>query len=551
MNRLHEHLNEADISKIRSLSADRKPPGPEIEWTSTDVAFAWAQAYELPFVPLSDSRVAEAAYRLHWRHCMANNWLPLFLSADVCAAVSPKPYSTQIRRSVAKLLRCEIYWSVCSEDDFDRAISSLKTPEINEELPPAVVAPSAWRLEIQEGVPDPYRRGVIEVIQAGYRLGASDVFLDDEGERVAVRFRLSGVAEVFPPIPTRSKNTFMGALKRMASINPNARNDFHDARFRVDFPDGQSVDIRAAFAPTLKGETVALRLQDSRKMVATNMQVPLPPKMLDPFNSALGKKGGMILVTGPTGSGKTTTLYAALLSMDRADLVIRTIEDPVEYTLPGITQVPVGGDTGRTFGGALRSFLRLNPDVILVGEIRDEETVKLAVEAALTGHTLLSTLHAPDCVSTITRLLSLVEDAGARDSIRVALKATLSAILSQRLASRLCQDCKEPRLLIPSEVDVFTRFRLPPPSKVYRRRGCTKCGNGLRGRVPVFELLITTPKLLDVMTSGTSFASEEFRQQWLNEGGQTLGSYALNLAADGIIEYEEAKKLIVWLPEAP
>jgi type II secretory ATPase GspE/PulE/Tfp pilus assembly ATPase PilB-like protein len=386
------------------------------------------------------------------------------------------------------------------------------------------------------------------VLDTAYRLGASDVFLDDEGGRIAVRFRLSGVAEVFPPIPTRHRATFMAALKRMSSVNPNARSDFHDARFGVDFSGGTRVDIRAAFAPTLSGETVALRLQDSKRMVGLNLSVPLPPAMLDQFNAALAKKGGMVLVTGPTGSGKTTTLYAALLSMDRADLVIRTIEDPVEYTLPGITQVPVGGDTGRTFGGALRSFLRLNPDVILVGEIRDEETVKLAVEAGLTGHTLLSTLHAPDCVSTITRLLSLVDGEGPQNSIRVALKATLGVILSQRLAPRLCQDCKEPRKLVPAEVEMFHRFNLPPPPTVYRRRGCPKCGTGLRGRVPVFELMVTSPKLLDVMTSGSTFASEDFRKQWLAEGGEPIGRCAYRLAAEGLIECEEAKKLTVWVP---
>ena len=544
-------LSEPEIAAIQALPANRKPGIPVADWTTTDVAFAWTQSRDLPFVPLSAQRVDDAAYPAFWRHCRQHGWLPLFVSPDVAAVVTPRPHSPQLRRAIAKLLRSEIHLAGCTEDDFDRTLSDLGIPQQPEVLPPPVIVPSAWRLAPQENAPDPYRRGVLEVLQTAYLLGASDVFLDDESGRIAVRFRLSGVAEVFPPIPARNRATFLGALKRLAAVNPNARSEFHDARFSVEFPPGIRVDIRAAFAPTLAGETVALRLQDSRRMIAGGAKVPLPAGMLEKFSGALAKKGGMVLVTGPTGSGKTTTLYASLLSMDRADLVIRTIEDPVEYTLPGITQVPVGGDTGRTFGGALRSFLRLNPDVILVGEIRDEETVKLAVEAGLTGHTLLSTLHAPDCVSTITRLLSLVEDAGTRDSFRVALKATLSAILSQRLASRLCQDCKDPRPLLSDEADLFRRFDLPAPATVFCRRGCPRCGTGLRGRVPVFELLVASPRLLDVMTEGTTFASEAFRRQWLAEGGEPLGRYALRLVAEGIIEFDEAKKLTVWVPEHP
>lgn len=532
-----------------------RPAAPREGWPAadaphhgvTDHGFAWTQAHGRPFVPLAPASVDAEAFRRHWRHCRAQGWLPLFMAEDVAAVVTARPFRARLRREVGKLLRCELYWAGCTEADFDRTLALLGAPAAVEVLPPPVVIPPAWDLAPEAGAPDPYRRGVVGLLRVAWQLGASDIFFDDEGVRIAVRFRLSGVAEVFPPVPARHRSTFLGALKRLAAVSANARYAFHDARFSLDLGGGARVDFRAAFAPTLGGETVGLRLQDSRRLVAAGAGLPLPPGLAPAFRAALGKQGGMILVTGPTGSGKTTTLYSALLSLDRADLVIRTIEDPVEYTLPGITQIPVGADTGRTFAGALRALLRLNPDVILVGEIRDEETAMLALEAGLTGHTLLSTLHAADCTGTITRYLDLIKATDARS----ALAATLGLILSQRLAPRLCPRCREPRRLRAAEAGLFARFALAPPAGVFRRRGCPECGTGVRGRVPIFEQLLPTPRLRDIIAGGKNFSSQEFRRQWLAEGGRALGHGALELAAAGIIEFEEAQRHAVWVPEAP
>ena len=540
-------LNTAEVAAIRALPASRLPRTAEDAWTTSDVAFAWTQSQKLPFLPLNEQRVDRDAYALYWRHCREYGWLPTFASDDVSTVISAHPHRPQMRREVGKLLRCEAYWSGCTQNDFDRTLAALGAPSSQESLPPPVVIPAAWVLEMQPEAPDPYRGGVIEVLQTAYRLGASDVFFEDEGPRIGVRCRLSGVAEVFPPIRSRNKSTFMGALKRMAAVSPNERFMFHDARFSVDFPDGTRIDIRAAFAPTLVGETVGLRLQDSKKMVASNMKVPLPPDLLEQFQESLNKKGGMTLVTGPTGSGKTTTLYAALLSLDRADLVIRTAEDPVEYTLPGISQVPVGGDTGRTFGQALRSFLRLNPDVILVGEIRDEETALLALEAGLTGHTVLSTLHAADCTETVTRYMQMVKST----DIRGALASAMGLILSQRLAPRLCAACREESAPSEQERILFGKFGATCPPVLYRRRGCPECGTGIRGRIPVLEQMVLSSRLKDIIRAPGHFDSQTFRRQWLTEGGKPMGRAALELAAAGAIEIKEAKRHMVWVPEAP
>lgn len=542
-----EGLSTSEIASIRALPKSKKPDKPESDWCASDVAFVWTQIAGRPFLPLNEQRVDEDAYRLHWRHCVEHGWLPLFISTDVSAVVSSRPHQPQLRREVGKLLRCEVHWAGCLEDDFDRTLSALGEPARGDVLPPPVVIPTSWKLAIQVGAPDPYRHGVLEVLYTAYKLGASDIFFEDEGNRVSVRFRLSGVAEVFPPISARRRDTFLGSLKKMAAISQNERYNFHDARFAVDFEDGNRIDIRAAFAPTLSGETIALRIQDSRKMVNSGMKIPLPPELLTGFVDALSKKGGMVLITGPTGSGKTTTLYAALLSLDRADLVIRTLEDPVEITLPGISQTPVGADTGRSFAQGLRTFLRLNPDVILVGEIRDEETASLALEASLTGHTLLSTLHAQDCVETITRFVDMFPN---RD-IRGSLAPTLGVVLSQRLAPRLCQSCKEARSVLPHEAHLFSRFGLEAPEVLYRKHGCPECGTGVRGRVPIFEQLVMTAKLRDAMTQEKSFQSALFRSQWVKEGGKPMGRFALELAANGLITFEEARCHMVWVPEAP
>lgn len=533
-----------DRAAIANAPREHLPRDDEESWNENDVVFAWCVAHKRPFLPLNERHVHARAYAEFWRHCAGHAWLPLHLSDDVAMCISPRVFSPNTRREVAKILRCEVYWAGCTSEDFDRTLASLGEPEKHTALPPPVHVPPAWKLIPKAGASDPYRGWVIEVLECAQGLGASDVFLDDESNRLSVRFRLSGWAEVFPPIPKLKRAQFLGALKRMAGINPNERYAFHDAKFALDLPNGEAIEVRCAFAPSQTGETIALRLQNSKRMVKSGLKIPLPSGMLGDYLAALQRKSGMVLLTGPTGSGKTTTLYASLLSLDLADLVVRTIEDPIEITIPGVSQTAVGGTTGRSFAQALRSFLRLNPDVILCGEIRDKETAGLAIEAALTGHLLLSTLHAMDTVETITRLIDLFPD---RD-MRGPLASTLSAVISQRLAPRLCQKCKEERPLEPAEDLLYRRYHLEPPSKVYRRYGCPECGNGFRGREPIFEALFMTPALRDVITEGDHFHSDLFRRTWMRAGGKPLGCHALELAAGGLITLEEAKAHQVWVP---
>ena len=538
-------LAPQEIASIRALPASRLPKMPEEDWGVTESAFAYAQATGRPFLPMHDASVDTDAYEAHWRHCRDHGWLPMFASRDVAMVASPKLYSPPLRREVSKLFRGEIYWVACSEDEFERTLTNLGEPAQLAILPPAVRIPEAWDLRPNPSLPDPYRPTVIHVLSLAHELGASDVFFEDDRTRVEVRFRLSGVAEVFPPIRNRHRSGFMASLKKLAQVNPNETYKPHDKRFSPTLESGVTIDIRAAFAPTHTGETVGLRLQDSRKLIMSATKVPLPPRLLDKFQAVMAVQGGMVLVTGPTGSGKTTTLYSALLNLDRADLVIRTVEDPVEYTLPGISQVPVGAETGLTFPQILRSFLRLNPNVILVGEIRDEETAEVALEAALTGHTLLSTLHAPDCTETITRYIDKVPKG------RVGLAAAMSLILAQRLGSRLCQTCKQPVPPTGEERELFQRFGLEVPKVVYRRHGCPECGTGLRGRVPIFEMVVITAALRDIIAAESGWSSKAFRKQWMSEGGQLMGAFALELAAAGLIEVSEAKRNMVFIPETP
>jgi len=545
MSPLLQNLPPHELESIDKLPPHLKSSKPQSDWTVTDVAFAWSQATGRPFVPLHELAVDKAAYDAHWRHCGGHGWLPLFLSFDVAAVVSPRLYEPPLRREVAKLLRGEIYWCACSDEDLDRTLQALGEPVQAAVLPPPVVVPQAWEIVPDLKANDTYRHAVLKMLEIAHGLGASDIFLDDDGWRIEVRFRLSGIAEVFPPVRKTHRAGFLASVKKLAGINPNEKYKPHDDRFQAKLANGTTLDIRIAFSPTHTGETVGMRLQDSQKLIASATKIPLPENLIAPFKTALAVKGGMVLVTGPTGSGKTTTLYCSLLSLDRADLVIRTVEDPVEYTLPGITQVPVGGKTNLTFHAVLRSFLRLNPDVILVGEIRDPETAGMALEAALTGHTLLSTLHAPDATETITRYIDLVPHS------RVTLAAALSVVLAQRLASRLCQKCRVKVPISDEERHLYERFRMKPPSHVHRRYGCPECGTGLRGRVPLFELVIITAALRDIIAAERGWSSKDFRKQWMSEGGQLMGAYALELASHGIIEVSEAKKNMVYIPELP
>jgi type II secretory ATPase GspE/PulE/Tfp pilus assembly ATPase PilB-like protein len=362
------------------------------------------------------------------------------------------------------------------------------------------------------------------------RQEATDLHIEPEQQLVRTRLRVDGVLQLGNALPRSIYPAVVARLKIMSGANIAESRQPQDGRISYTL-DRRSVDIRASFFPTLFGENVVLRFLDRSRLIVGLDQLGLSESNLNGLKQALARPYGMILVTGPTGSGKTTTLYSALNFMNSLEKNIMTIEDPVEYEIPLIRQAQVNMKAGLTFASALRSFLRQDPDVILVGEIRDEETAELSVRAALTGHMLLSTLHTNNAAGAIPRLVEMGQ-------LPHTLASSLVLIVAQRLFRRICPACKEPYTPDPGQLKMLG---LPDASRqtYYHGKGCEKCHfSGYRGRGGLFEVLKSTPEIQNLMVNGAPH--QELARQARSQGMRTLMEDAVDKVLAGITSVEEA-----------
>jgi type IV pilus assembly protein PilB len=394
-------------------------------------------------------------------------------------------------------------------------------------------------LEVDDGISDaPLVRLVNSIIFEAAEDGASDVHFEPQSDALVVRFRIDGVLHETQRIPKRSAIGVTTRLKVLAKLDIAERRKPQDGRISLSASAaGRMLDVRVATLPTVEGESVVMRLLDKSKKPPTLEEVGLGMAMQEQLATLIHRPTGALLVTGPTGSGKSTTLFAAMSQINRPEINVITVEDPVEYRLAGLNQVQINQRAGLTFATALRSILRSDPDVVMVGEIRDVETAKISIEAALTGHFVLSTLHTNDAPSALTRL----NEMGVEPFLT---GAAVTGVLAQRLARRLCEHCKE--LYVPGKEELAAA-RIPEElvhgkMELFRRNGCVRCRQtGYSGRMGVFQLLAMDEELSALASRKASH--EELERAAMSGGMSTLWADGIEKVVAGLTSLEELARV--------
>lgn len=511
--------------------------------TEEDVARTLAEQLGLPMLQENQLKVDDQAPRL-LPEAAARQYLavPLHLDGDEVVVAMVDPLNVFALDDISFLAGKKARAAVITRQIFERLLWRVYRgqPKIrgagSETLPLSQEDRAPAR---SEGLPReapaeaPAVKLADELLQAAIDAGASDIHIEPEEAGVRVRNRLDGMLlEVARP-PAEIYGALVSRLKLMASMDISERRVPQDGRIRLQHA-GRDVDLRVSTLPTVFGEKLVIRVLDKGKAMTRLEDLGFSPGTLARYSQMIERPSGMILVTGPTGAGKTSTLTASLHSVNDPHKNILTIEDPVEYHVPGANQVQVNMKAGLTFASGLRSFLRQDPDVIMVGEIRDAETAETSIRAALTGHLVMTSLHTTDAPSAIARLVEM----GVEPYL---VASSVLGALHQRLARRLCPHCREPYPLTTGDAAGIS-LGLEPGRTFYRQRGCPQCnGSGYRGRVALFELLEMTPTVRQLALERAPAAS--LREQGLADGMRSLLEDAVDKAALGLTTLEEIQRV--------
>ena len=421
--------------------------------------------------------------------------------------------------------------------DIDAAIDRLyrsDAPEAGTDVDPQVEGEDLERLK--DLVSDaPVIRAVNRMIVMASDERASDIHVEPTDDSLAIRFRVDGLLRDMPPLPAAMRAPVVSRIKIMAGLDIAERRLPQDGRLRLAVR-GHEIDLRVATAPSIHGESVVMRILDRSQLALDFTTLGFSDALTTQLRKAIHTPHGIVLVTGPTGSGKTTTLYAALAELNRPERKLLTVEDPIEYRLPGVVQTQVNPAIGFTFGSALRSFLRQDPDVMMVGEIRDRETAEIAVQAALTGHMILSTLHTNTAAGAVTRLL----DMGVEPLL---LSSVLTGVVAQRLVRRLCEVCREAFPTDDALLPLFARADVPAPPQLFRAVGCPHCSHsGYSGRIAIFEMLTIDSQIaaLILLRSDTRVIAEAAEGKAM----RSLLADGMRRVAEGRTSVEEVLRVV-------
>jgi type IV pilus assembly protein PilB len=465
--------------------------------TEAQLVQALARQVGMEFVELTEYPVDRSAVALlPGNVCRRYTVLPIAIAEGQLVLAMSNPGNVLALDDVRAITGRTVLPVVATHDDLVAAIDRhCRADEEIEDIASALEESHAEENDLSavgDAVEDdaPIVRFVNILVTQAIQDRASDIHIEPAEKDMLVRYRIDGVLHEMQRAPKQIQSGVISRLKIMSDIDIAERRKPQDGRMSV-MHNGRKVDLRVATLPTVWGEKVVMRILDNSTASLDLRELSFLDDNYEVYKESYSKPYGMILVTGPTGSGKSTTLYATLNAVARPEINVITVEDPVEYRLPGINQVQVNPKAGLTFASALRSILRSDPDVVLLGEIRDHETAQIAIEAALTGHLVLSTLHTNDAPSAVTRLVEM----GIEPFL---VGSALDCVVAQRLARRLCEKCKEP--YVPSEVELIAaRFPWNPGEEiptVYRPVGCSACSRtGYRGRMAIHEVMRVTEEI--------------------------------------------------------
>jgi len=520
--------------------------------SSEGLARTLAVRYQVPLVDLALTGVTEEAgseIALHVLERLVA--IPYAIDDGTLRVAVADPGNIQGIDELRLATRYPLDLGVAARDDIMAEIRRLGRASeafgaraaVEEELALEEEEEEADDLEVDDGISDaPLVRLVNSVIFQAAEDGASDVHFEPQEDSLLVRFRVDGVLQEVQRIPKRMAPGVLTRLKVLAKLDIAERRKPQDGRISLNAAAaGRTLDVRVATLPTVEGESIVMRLLDKSKKAPTLEELGMSDEMRTQLEVLIRKPTGALLVTGPTGSGKSTTLYAALTEINRPEINIITVEDPVEYRLGGVNQVQINQKAGLTFATALRSILRSDPDVVMVGEIRDGETAKISIEAALTGHLVLSTLHTNDAPQALTRL-------GEMGVEPFLIGAAVSAVVAQRLARKLCSHCCE--MYTPS-VDELLKARVSREVAAasdgmvfYRKKGCPRCNQtGYKGRIGVYQLLTMSEQLETLAV--TKASRDDIERAAIGEGMRTLWDDGLAKVAAGLTSIEELARVSI------
>ena len=506
--------------------------------TEFDILRAVSSQYDYPIIDLSSIEVdPKATALLTQKFCEENVVLPIGFDDDKLVVAIDDPMNITIEDELQFQTGYQITMMLATHSSIMDAVkvnygkesAAKAAEELGQDLAGEEIDENS---DIAEAVNSaPVVKLVNSMIDYAIRAGSSDIHIEPMEDRVRVRIRIDGVMQEIMSNPLSARDAIITRIKILGGMNIAEKRIPQDGRITTEI-NGEEVDMRVSILPTVTGEKTVIRILAKNDANLNRSYLGISDHNNEMIDRMIKVPQGICLISGPTGSGKTTTLYTLLSEKNSPETNIITVEDPVEIRIPGLNQVQVNAKAGMTFASGLRSILRQDPDIILVGEIRDGETAEIAMRAAITGHLVFSTIHTNDAVSSINRLI----DMGLEPYM---VNSALVGVVSQRLVRRICTNCRES--YDPDEYDI-EMLRLEPGQKIYRGKGCSECAEkGYKGRIAIHEIVIMTKKMKSLIEKRAS--EEEMRQLAVTEGTQMLQDSARDLVLEGITTADELNRV--------